>query len=123
MEEEDRRLRQQFGHKNPFVVPEGYFDTITFEIVDKISEKRNTIVGVRASAWVRFRPALLGAASIFIAVFSILFYLSNNNQDTSRNNVVVAAKTEYSASYGDLDLAVDYTMLDNEDIYHYVSEN
>lgn len=122
MNQEDKVLTQKYGKDNPFVVPQGYFDSITSVVMDKIPEESKPTVVMGTNVWMRFRPVLLGAASLFVAAFSIIFYLNQQEDKRLQSNQVSTEELMPSAAYTDIDLTADYAMLDNEDIYSYVSE-
>lgn len=122
MNQEDKVLTQKYGKDNPFVVPQGYFDSITSVMMDKIPEESKPTVVMRPALWMRFRLVLLGAASLFVAAFSIIFYLNQQEDKRQQSNQVSTEELMSSAAYTDIDLTADYAMLDNEDIYSYVSE-
>lgn len=122
MNQEDEVLTQKYGKDNPFVVPQGYFDSITSVVMDKIPEESEPAVVMRPDLWMRFRPVLLGAAGLFVAAFSIIFYLNQQEDKSPQGHQVSTAELVSSTAYTDIDLTADYAMLDNEDIYSYVSE-
>lgn len=123
MEQEEKKLEQLYGKKNPFIVPEGYFEDFASTMMEQIPQKETGTVRLRPTVWMRIRPVVLGAASIFAVIFSVSVYLSNHVLTGQQAQTTINADQANPSSYNDVDLAVDYAMIDNEDIYSYVSEN
>lgn len=126
---DERYIRKHFGKKNPFVVPKGYFDGMAARVMKSVEPtetgtvaKTSTIVTI--SPWKRYRKAVVGiAASVCVAMFSLGVYFHGNDADkaatvAARQATAVQASTEYSA----LDEAVDYSMMDADDMYAYMAD-
>ncbi|MCH4147274.1 MAG: hypothetical protein LKG25_03625 [Prevotella sp.] len=118
MDKEEQTLKQRFGNKAPFKVPEGYFDDFADKFMDKLPEQKARTVSMRPR-WHRYRPAMLAAACICGAIMSLSIYLH-----TSRPSNEPMAKTHIEISANNtIDQMADYTMLDNEDIYASLVDN
>ena len=112
---------KKFGHDNHFTVPEGYFEGLTAEIMGKLPEptaKTVRLRPVRRNVW---KYAVSLAACLLAAVFSINMFI--NKPTPTALNATANADTSESAYFSTIDQVADYTMLDNEAIYAYVSEN
>ena len=98
--------------KNPFRVPEGYFDKLTAEVMQQLPEQP------KHSLTVRLRPWMYAAACIVAVVFTatIYFYPHDSQQPTA-----ATASTPTTDSY--VDDVADYVMADNIDIYVCLAEN
>lgn len=118
MNREEELLKQKYGTKSPFKVPEGYFDHFTSELMTKLPEREAREIVMQPSVWRRYRPALLVAASVCAAIFSIGIYLHQEKSDARQ---VVANTEQVSSGYSAFDEAADYTMIDNTDMYAYLS--
>lgn len=95
--------------KNPFKVPEGYFENVTLDVMSKIAaEERKP----KKSVFRILRPILAVAACVAIAIFSINIFFESNNKEVESSSY---AQSAYSDSY--IDAAADYAMLDNGDLY------
>ena len=121
MMNEEEYIRGKMGTRNPFTVPEGYFDRLAEQVIGKLpAEVGAAPVPARPQpkpAVVRFlRPLLYAAACIGVAITVGAVFRSAPQDD--RNYVAQqqeTATTTYSDTY--FDEMADYAMLDNEDIY------
>ena len=59
MKEEDELLRK-CGTKNPFTVPEGYFENFSKELMDKLPEKEIPLSEPVITTWQRVKPWIAG---------------------------------------------------------------
>jgi hypothetical protein len=108
MMNEELYIKSRMGDKNPFRVPEGYFDNFTAGMMQMLPEQE----APKKSLIVRLRPLMYAAACLLVAIFTVAVYFSE--PDTSRQNV--ASVVEPADTY-DVDEAADYMMADNNDIY------
>lgn len=120
MSREERYLERTFGRENHFKVPDGYFDTLTDRLMSKLPEHEVKVVRLQPSFRQRKRTAILAAASLLAAMFSLGVYL--HTEDSEPHTQAVAA-TLQSADDSNLDVIADYAMMDNVAIYAYVSDN
>lgn len=81
------------------------------------------VIQMRPTVWRRFRPAVLAAACVFAAVFSVGIYLDKAGSHDAEAIAPHASAYSPQSSYSAIDEAADYTMIDNVAIYAYVSEN
>lgn len=142
---EEKYIREKMGTRNPFTVPEGYFDQLAEQIINRLpaeagesgANPKYAAVGADSStgskyaavgatpsvcppsspAIVRYlRPLLYAAACAVLAIaVGIVF---RNSTDVSPDQYV-AHHQETNATYSDtyIEEMADYAMLDNEDIY------
>lgn len=121
---EEEYLRSKMGSRNPFTVPEGYFEHLTEQIMQKLPAQETTILEPeeparepKKAAVIRFlRPVLYAAACVCLAMFGVAIYqnLDKQSADTLQSNIPQIT-TEYNDAF--IDEAADYAMLDNADIY------
>lgn len=111
----DILLTENGAHRSPFVAPEGYFDSLTSRIMDRIPEEQSS-TETKIVSMHRLRP-MRWAASIaaVIAIGAGIYFYSNN-----ANNAANMAQA-YDA-YEEMNEAADYAMLDNYDIYSMLAE-
>ena len=121
MNREEEFLEKRFGRQASFKVPEGYFENFASEIMDKLPAREGRVIKMRPSLWRRYRPAMLIAASMIAAIFSVNILLHKSN--ASMPETSQSEQVHKSSSYSAIDQAADYTMLDNEEIYAYVTED
>lgn len=120
MSREERYLERTFGRENHFKVPDGYFDTLADQLMSKLPEHEVKVVRLQPSFWQRKRTAVLAAASLLAAMFSLGVYLHTGDSEPHARAVAASLQP---ADDGNLDVVADYTMMDNIDIYAYVSGN
>ena len=140
MESDEKYIELRFGKKAPFKVPDGYLDNLAHSIMEtamqdgaasyEIKQESADRRDMRLSWWHRCRRYVAVAACAAFAVAGLATYLA-----VSENEAPVAAHAQHhhAASYGDsqsagmsasaYDAEMDYTMLDNEDIYSLVASN
>lgn len=126
-------LRQMVGNRNPFRVPEGYFEQLTGQVMQQLPERGENValqqpVSQANARKVHLRPWYYAAASIAIAVVMGMGYYFSQDSSASMDagriaavSAVPAATEQVDNSY--IDDAADYAMLDNAEIYAYLSEN
>jgi len=122
--EEEKFLIERVGKQNPFKVPEGYFDTLTSQVMAKVdAEKGAEVVEIRKakkakSVWLR--PLLYAAACGCVLFVSVASYLSHEDQSIAApaESAVAVQTMDYS-----FDEAADYVMIDNQEIYACLSSD
>ena len=91
MKEEDELLKK-CGTKNPFMVPEGYFDNFSKELMNKLPEKEQTSTPQETiTTWQRIKPWIYMAAMFCGLMFSVRVVVGPPKQDTP---IFTAAETE-----------------------------
>ena len=124
---EEKYLIEKVGKENPFRVPEGYFDTLSSQIMAKVEAEgvapRDIKAGKEKRAKVLWlRPVLYAAASVCALFISVVAYQSHSDKGTAApTQTVVANNQMLMDDY--FDEAADYVMLDNQDIYAYLSSD
>jgi len=120
----EKEFEKRFGKRQPFKVPEGYFEDFERQLMAQLPEEEAKVVEMRPETKGRsiFRRIALAAASVCAAVFIVgaALHVQGGNGATDS---AVAMQDKYATSYSAIDMAADYVMMDNEDIYAYVSEN
>lgn len=118
MMNEEEYLRSRMGTKNPFTVPEGYFEQLTAQVMDRLPEKKPAKVAVMK----RLRPWLYAAACVCVGVFVAAVAFNQQTEDLQGQQQMANINQEsvnyYSDSY--IDEAADYAMIDSQEIYSYL---
>lgn len=120
---EEKYLEDKYGKKQPFKVPNGYFDSFAENLMDKLPEQQ-PVMTPHISMWRKWRKLRLTvavAASVCAVMFSVMTFMHNTKPTHSPLASNHTTKTVTNDSYNTLDVAADYTMLDNDDIYVLVS--
>ena len=124
---EEDFLNSKMGKRNPFTVPEGYFEQLTQQVMDKIPQAVTTeMKPVRKPAKIavmkRLRPWLYAAACICVGVFIAAIAFNDRSEvatpQPASQQIAVNEPTDYnyySDSY--IDEEADYAMIDNQEIY------
>ena len=122
MDSVEKYVRSRMSRKEPFQVPEGYFDNLVGEIMAKLPEQKELdgagqtdsrkVVPLTPSLYARLRPVLYVAACLLVAVLSFAVYFADSDEKEGQQ---VAA--QYSYKDASIDEVVDYMMADNSDIY------
>ena len=117
---------ENMSKQNPFMVPEGYFDTLTSQIMAKVDESASgTVVPLKddkkkkSAKVVWLRPVLYAAASVCALFISVVAYQSHSDSPVAAPVATVAEPQ--SMDY--FDEAADYLMIDNQDIYACLSSD
>ena len=105
MMNEELYIKNRLGDRNPFRVPEGYFDSLTAEVMKNLPEQP------KQSILVRFRPWRYSAACPVAVVFTATLYLLTPDS----SDQMMAADATTTDTY--VEDVADYMMADNNDIY------
>ena len=102
------------GH-NPFKVPNGYFDTLTNRVMQRINaEGAHTAQKSNTRFFFRLAAAAMLAGAFFMAGLAI--YERSTPLTSNADDIIFAQELEYT------DELLDYAMLDNSDIEYYLTE-
>ena len=101
-EELEAKLLSRFGTDNHFTVPEGYFDSFSDRVMDRIAQRKR-----RSLAW---RWAAAAVLTGCVLTGGLLFERSYKNQ------MAEAEDMQY------IEDALDYSMIDNMSIASYLTE-
>lgn len=123
MNKEEQILLKRFGKKEPFKVPDGYFDDFTSKLMERLQERSEhqlAVAPLRSRQTRLWRFLSVAAALVCVMVMGATLYLGiYKTRDTT--SVALNSHDETKAIYGDFDQMADYTMADNEDFYAYVA--
>ena len=106
MMNEELYLKSRMGNKNPFSVPEGYFDNFAVEMMRNLPEQP------QQSKFVRLRPLMYAAACLLVAILTATIFFFPPENTVEPNIAAVSTTTDTYVE----DVA-DYVMADNIDIY------
>ena len=116
--EEEKYIEERVGKRNPFRVPEGYFEGFTAQLIQQLPDKSKP----RAkSVWLR--PWYYAAACVCVLLISATVWLALPEKEMKQAPVAVANQQHPQEQMDAIEEAADYMMLDNYDIYAYMSEN
>ena len=133
---EEDFLNSKMGKRNPFTVPEGYFEQLTQQVMDKIpqavtkemtplttTEVKPARKPAKVAVMKRLRPWLYAAACICVGVFIAAIAFNNRSEVTApqpaaQQIAIANEQTDYdyySDSY--IEEEAEYAMIDNQEIY------
>ena len=110
MKEEDKILKK-IGTENPFRVPDGYFENLTSEVMNRLPEKEK-LTAVQTEPWLYMTAMFIGAALIIRVASS---------EHTPSVERMAADDTETEMEY--INMAVENSMLDDYSLYVYLADS
>ena len=124
MKEEDTLLKK-IGKEHSFKVPDGYFENLTSEVMNKLPEKEKVAFKEEhISTWTRLKP-LFYMAAMFVGAALIIRVASSDHKPAADDiAVTVAAMEADTEQVSDemIDVALDRAMLDDYSLYVYLSD-
>ena len=111
------------GMTDPFKVPEGYFDTLCDRVMSQLPEQQQTIRRTLIPRAWRYAAAAIVVGAVACA--GVLVPQFKRGQDTtqlaSNNEILDIESLMQDEDY--FNDVLDYSMLDNNDIAYYLTEN
>ena len=119
MKEEDK-IQKKIGTENPFRVPEGYFENLTSEVMNRLPEKEKLIaVQTEPTMWQKVRPWLYMTA-MFIGA-ALIIRVASSDRTPAATDRMAADETETEMEY--INMAVDNSMLDDYSLYVHLADS
>lgn len=116
---EEEKILKRIGKENPFRVPDGYFDTLTSEVMSRLPEKAPLeSLHREPTRWERIRPWLYMAA-MFVGAALIIRVASSDHAPAS-SSVMAEEATDSEMEY--INMAVDGAMMDDYSLYVYLAD-
>ncbi len=126
-------IKKMVGKENPFRVPEGYFDQLAQQVMQalpdeskeethqaELPQRRRKLIVLPGSKAQRWLAAGICAAACLCGVISTTaLYFSASQAEPDAQAVKTVAVSSDVRTYEDE--VVDYAMMDNGDIYAYLS--
>ena len=124
---DEKYLEEHFGKGQPFKVPEHYFEDFSSRLMARLPEQAAMpVVPIREHRSARRRGRWIAAAAAFagLVMGGAAVWLSSDDASQSVARTAPVENVPVESAYGgSFDELADYAMLDNEDIYAYVSNN
>ena len=118
---------EKYNDRGQFKVPEGYFDTLADRIMANIPEapkqekqkKTAKIISLNTRVKIAVAAAIVGAVicGTTVRLYQQGTKIANLDTNTEMTNNSETYGEEYVNDY------IDYAMVDDTDIYEYISEN
>lgn len=115
-------LRERFGNKNPFTVPEGFFDSFAEKMMQQLPEiecAKPVVDEKRPSIIKRLRPYAIAASLTLLLVSAATILYNRQNEQPAQ---LAATPTAQQSQEYTIDQIADYAMLDNQDFYSYLAD-
>lgn len=77
----EEKILQKIGKKNPFTVPENYFEDFTQELMDKLPAKEAVLQTEAPTLWQRVKPWLYMAAMFCGIMLSVRIFVGEPQKD------------------------------------------
>ena len=114
---DEKYIEERVGRRNPYQVPEGYFDAFASQLMQQLPERPAKARQVRMRRSLYFAAACI--AALFISGAAWLFM----SQPEAQTEVPVQMAAQQESVDETIDEAADYMMLDNHEIYALLSDN
>lgn len=126
MKKEEKYIRQKFGSRTPFRVPEGYFEDFTRQLMDKLPERESRPIPAKRPAvvhtlrrWGYAAAAVCGIALLGGGLYRAGWW-ADLNQMTAQQNATVIEAVHPNSLDDYINDALDYAMVDNQEIAMYI---
>lgn len=116
---EETNLFKKVGTKNPFKVPENYFEDFSSELMSRLPEKDSLPALQEPTLWQRVKPWLYMTAMFCGIMLSVRLFVGTPEKD---NFPVITQTMIDNLTDEDLDLIIDRSRMDDYDLYQYLTE-
>ncbi|MBR2235194.1 MAG: hypothetical protein IJ892_09085 [Prevotella sp.] len=120
MMNEEEYLKSKVGNRNPFTVPEGYFEQLAQQVMDRIPATTQELKPApKKTVFKQLRPWLYAAACVCVGVFTAGVLFNSQNDNSKELEQMATLEQENINYYSDnyIDEEADYAMFDNQEIY------
>ena len=122
--EEEKYIEERVGKRNPFLVPDGYFEHLADQVMASLPEQPEQQTSKQQPKAKRISIRSLyyyAAAAVCALVVSVAVWQAFPG--SSQQAVVQAPVAYQEPSDADFEEAADYIMLDNNEIYSLLADN
>lgn len=116
---EDKDLLKKYGKKNPFTVPEGYFQNFNERLMEQLPEKE-VISKPKIRTWDRIKPWVYMAAMFVGLMFTVRAFVGEQRLQNAGTETGTENYTEIPDEY--IDPIVNQTMMDDYELYQYLTD-
>lgn len=116
--EEERNILKKVGTKNPFTVPEGYFENFTQELMSKLPEKDSYLPESEPTLWQRVKPWIYMTAMFVGIMLSVRVFIGEPQKD---DFPITQAEAEFLTDE-EWEIIASRTMINNYDLYEFLTE-
>ena len=112
---EEKYIEERVGKRNPFLVPDGYFDHLPEQFMNTLPERKPR------AKYVWLNPLRYAAAVVCVlAMGAMTWFALSTSPDVQQP---IQAETIQVPSDVAFEEAADYALIDNSDIYSLLADN
>lgn len=114
---EEKDLLKKYGNKNPFSVPEGYFEDFNERLMKQLPEKE-IINEPEIRTWDRIKPWIYMAAMFVGLMFTVRAFVGE--QKSQHTEISPESFSDIPDEY--IDPIMNQTMMDDYELYRYLTD-
>lgn len=115
----EENILRKVGTKNPFQVPDHYFEDFTKELMSKLPEKEPLLPVVEPTLWQRVKPWVYMAAMFCGIMLSVRIFVGEPQKEEFP---ITKAEAEMLTD-DEWEIMVRRTLIDDYEFYEYLTEN
>lgn len=116
--EEEKNILKKIGTKNPFKVPENYFENFTQELMSKLPEKDSYLLEPEPTLWQRIKPWIYMTAMFVGIMLSVRVFIGEPSKD---DFPITQADAEYLTDE-EWEIIANRSLINNYDLYEFLTE-
>lgn len=124
---EEKFIVEKFGRREPFRVPDGYFDDFASQMMERLPDDTSqpvaTFVSIRRRGRRWFKYVTISAASVCTAIVCAGVFLHVGRHNESKPSIGLVYERSAVSSYTAVDAVADYAMYDTDDMYVYLQDD
>ena len=117
--EEENKILKKAGSRNPFIVPEGYFDGFTQELMNKLPEKE-LVSYQEPTLWQRVKPWIYMTAMFCGIMLSVKIFVGNPDKEETISISHIDANEITDEQWGAI---INRSKISGYDLYQFLSDN
>ena len=116
--EEEKNILKKVGTRNPFTVPEGYFENFTQELMSKLPEKESYLPESEPTLWQRVKPWIYMTAMFVGIMLSVRIFIGEPQKDEFP---ITQAEADFLTDE-EWEIIASRTMINDYDLYEFLTE-
>lgn len=116
--EVEKKILRKAGTKNPFTVPEGYFENFTQELMSNLPEKEPLLPISEPTLWQRVKPWVYMTAMFCGIMLSVRIFVGNPQQEEFPFTQIEAE----AITDEEWEIISDRSMIDDYELYEFLTE-
>ncbi len=114
---EEQDIFKKVGTKNPFQVPEGYFESFTQELMSKLPEKEAYMPEPEVNLWTRVKPWLYMTAMFVGIMLSVRIFVG----EPRKKDFPISVAEAESLSDEEWEIIASNAMVHNYSLYEFLT--